>query len=229
MQQLMRPSSLVVLLWLSFTDADPKLATQLLLNTLGGGNETSPAELSLQCSACYTLAEKMQSTLFDPKYDEARTIVTNWKEWTTEERVKGLKDAMMAHPFGTCPKIGRLNIAQIGIAPRRQLGDYDALMKRGGTVDNLETGPEKSKAVQALCEVLAKGDDLAGLVTHLEKTTGVNSKKKKKRRKRLMDLKMIDEVCQGFLSLGCPRRKGGEDDDDDADDSDYRTSMADEL
>ena len=69
------------------------------------------------------------------------------------------------------------------------------MMQKGGTMSNLNMGPEQGKALTTLCQLVAK-HEVAPLVSRMEAAV---AKKKKGRRKRLADLKMREELCQGIF------------------------------
>ena len=206
-------------LTLASDEAEKQLASASLLSTLGD-------EKSLRCSACWTLADKLDQ-LFDLKTDASSRLVKSWAEMTTSRRVEEVRKVMTKR---ICPLIGRMNIAQIGTAPNRQMGDLDKLMKRGGTLDNVKTGAEPTKALLGLCEALSHRDDLLSLVKRLELVT---QKRKGKKKRRLVDLRMKDEVCDGLLALACPRIRGEKsapsNANDNDNDDDYATKLTDEL
>ena len=132
---------------------EPPLASASLLSAIGD-------DKSLQCSACWTLAEKLDQ-LFDLRTDASSSLVKNWGEMTSFRRAEEVGKIMRKR---ICPLIGRMNVAQIGTAPNRQMGDLDKLMKRGGTLENVKTGAEQTKALLGVCEALSH-DDLLPLVS----------------------------------------------------------------
>ena len=183
-------------------------------------------EKSLHCSACFTLAEQLVR-LFDLKSEESRELVSGWAAASRVERAAALKTALLKR---VCARVGRMKIAMLGKAPHRQVGDLDALMKRGGT---FESDPEPTHGVYTLCEALARAPDLDALVEHIEAAAAppVKKKKKRQRRRRLVDLDMREEVCDGLLALACPKPRGADGGDDEGDDEgdDYKTKLTDEL
>jgi hypothetical protein len=170
-----------------------------------------------------TTPTRIAKGLFDLKSEASRALVAGWAEWTTSKRRSAVRKVLKEQ---TCPRVERMQIAQIGDAPNRQIGDVDAIMKLGGEIQS----PQPSKAVSALCALLAKAADANALVAQLEAATAPpkqKSKKKKTKKKRLLDLDMKKELCgpDGALDLGCSLRKQSDPDDDD----DYKTRMTDEL
>ena len=161
-------------------------------------------------------ASKPACTLVASKLEDAieSKFIKGWASWTSEERVKKLRSAFKKQ---ACPHIGKLQVAMMGEEGKRKYGDFNALMKKGGTMTNLNMGPEQAQAVQGLCDVVVKGET-ARLVARMEAALQTKTKGKKR---RLADFKMREEVCRGLLGT-CEEEEeeaaGGGDDDDDDDD-----------
>jgi hypothetical protein len=200
----------------------------LILASTSGVEESLAAlnERSLQCSACEIVASQLFEAL-DSK------IATNFKEWPPDSRTKKLNAAWGK----ACRKVGKMQVAQLGEAGSRKFGDFNELMQQGGTLSNLNMGPEQAKTLQSLCEAFVEDKGVA-LGDRMAEFTGLNDggktgmstaekkKKKKKRRRarRVLDFRMRDEVCEKILNacakVEAPPRGSFDDDDDDDDDDD---------
>ena len=162
----------------------------------------SMGEESLRCSACEIVASMIEEKVITSK------LIKGWSAWTTEQRVNKLRTTITKK---ACPPIGDKQIALMGEEGERTFGDFNEMMQKGGTMSNLNMGPEQSKKVFVLCEAVAKSE-VSLLVARLETLTT-----QKKGKKRLADIKMVDEVCKELLGT-C--KKDDDDDDDDDDDRD---------
>ena len=164
---------------------------------------TDLGEESLRCSACTLVASQ-----FDDAMDSK--LLKAWAGWTTEQRITKLRGTFRKR---ACPAIGEMQIAQLGDKGDRKFADFNELMKKGGTMSNLNMGEEQKKAVRTLCDLVAKGE-MSALVARME--SALQSKKGRKKR-RLADLRMQEVVCEGLLGT-CIKDEEEEEDDDDEED-----------
>ena len=171
---------------------------------------TSLGEESMRCSACNLVADKVESSI-------SSDFVREWYDLTRPQRVARLRAQLMSK---NCPKIDKMQIAMEGFEPNRKLGDFNELIKKGGTLQNLQTGPEQKEKVGRLCMLVA-GHEVDALVSRMEAATA--KKKGTRKRRRLVDLKMSEELCsaEGLLRA-CPVPEREDDDDDDDEDEDDR-------
>jgi hypothetical protein len=73
----------------------------------------------------------------------------------------------------------------MGEEGQRKFGDFNDLMQKGGTMSNLNMGPEQNEKVRTLCELTVK-TEMPALVERIEKAV--------KKKRRLIDMKMKEEV-----------------------------------
>ena len=163
---------------------------------------------SARCSACELVASKMENAIASP------AIVKAWKDWTTAQRISKLKAAFSKH---ACPKFDDMQICSVGDPPK--FGDFKELMQKGGTLSKLSMGAEQKDKVQTLCTLLAEKTEVSALVAHIEAALQPPKRKRAKAR-RLVDLRMREEMCQGLLGTCAKTDEDDEDDEDDDDDED---------
>ena len=163
-----------------------------------------------RCSACEMVAAKFEDAIAAPK------IISGWKDWTTEQRVSKLKVALTR----ACKKIDDLQVCKYGNPPK--FADFQELMSKGGTLSDLAMGPEQKTAVQSLCTQLSTKNEVARIVGRIEvalEPPSKGNKKANKARRRLVDLSMRVEMCQGLLST-CEEDGDEDEADEDEDDRD---------
>lgn len=158
-------------------------------------------EDSLRCTACTLVAAKMDDAI-DSK------LLKSWAGLTTEERIKKMRSAFSKR---ACPQIDDIQVAIMGETGKRKYVDFQEAMKQGGSLSEVNMGPEQKVQVRTLCELVAKGG-MTELVGRLEAVLQPKGKKKKKA-PRLADIRMQAEVCEGMLGT-CQDDK---DDDEEAD------------
>ena len=162
-----------------------------------------------RCSACDMVATKFDEVLAKPN------LIRGWREWTTEQRVSKLKAALGK----VCPKFDAVQVCKHGWPPK--YADFQDLMSKGGSMSGLSMGPEQKREVQALCEQLSTKDEVARIVGRIEvalEPPSKGSRKAHKARRRLIDLSMRVEMCQGLH--GTCVEQDHEDDEADEDDDD---------
>ena len=83
-------------------------------------------------------------------------------------------------------------------------------MQEGGSLTNLQMDVEQADHVHTLCRILSK-QDVAALVSQIE------AWQQQKKGRRLIDIKMRQEVCVELMGECEPEETPGEDEDDDED------------
>eukprot|EP00316_Scyphosphaera_apsteinii_P022295 CAMPEP_0119315302 /NCGR_PEP_ID=MMETSP1333-20130426/35227_1 /TAXON_ID=418940 /ORGANISM="Scyphosphaera apsteinii, Strain RCC1455" /LENGTH=163 /DNA_ID=CAMNT_0007320613 /DNA_START=174 /DNA_END=665 /DNA_ORIENTATION=+ len=163
----------------------------------------------MQCSACDLVGSKLSDSL-DSK------IATSFKKWSPKIRLTKIRAAMKK----ACTKTEAMQIAVSGSTGQRQFGDFNEMMKRGGTMTGLSMTPEHSKALKSLCEAVV--DDHADQLVSLMSASV-------KAGKRLLDFKLRDELCENMLAACHKPEKAPrgfyDDDEDDPNDEDENDEL----
>ena len=156
-------------------------------------------EQSVRCSACELVTATMDEAI------DGSSLVSGWAEWTSAERAKKLRPILVRRG---CRKFDTMQVALTGFEGSRRFVDFDQATQDGSTLTNLQMGVAQADAVHTLCRILAK-EDVAALVSQMEAWL------EKKRGRRLIDIKMREQVCVELLGECEEKKAEGDDDDDD--------------